>query len=198
MSAGNLLETPKKIYLSSDSRHPSCCRLCGSVKDVKYCKNLFAKANKELLTAAEDVYGRPLPRKEQEELRPHLLCRPCERRLKNYKEFRAMITESQNYFERSERVKRCIDVSPSAPRTLKSAKDQKTSRRGLSFAVVADEEPLSEQTLTENEVRKGKYIYIVPVLNVLRERQQSARYFGFRVLDKIFTPQYYFSHFHSE
>ena len=84
------------------------------------------------------------------------LCRPCERRLKNFTEFKGIISESQRYFERSERVKRCIDVSPSAPRTLKTAKDQKTSRRGLSFPAVAAEEQLSVQSCTEKEVRTGK------------------------------------------
>ena len=33
-----------------------------------------------LLAAAEDIYGRP---SRQDKLLPHLLCRPCERRLKN-------------------------------------------------------------------------------------------------------------------
>ena len=36
----------------------SCCRLCGSVKDVTYCKNLLSKANEELQAMAEAVYGR--------------------------------------------------------------------------------------------------------------------------------------------
>ena len=157
MSQCNPVQTPKKNYRSSSNRNPSCCRLCGFVKDVNYCKNLFAEANKQLLAVAEEVYGRPLLRKYQnEELRPHQLCRPCERRLKNFKEFKGIISESQRYFERSERVKRCIDVLPSAPRTLKTAKDQKTSRRGLSFPAVAAEEQLSVQSCTEKEVRTGK------------------------------------------
>ena len=32
------LQMPRIIPLSSDSRNPSCCRLCGLVKDVTYCK----------------------------------------------------------------------------------------------------------------------------------------------------------------
>ena len=112
MSDGNILLTPKKTYQLSDNGNQSCCRLCGSVKDFKYCKNLFKKSNEELLTAAEAVYGGTLPRNE---LRPHLLCRPCERRLNNFKAFRAMITESQSHFQRSDRVKRCIEASPSRP-----------------------------------------------------------------------------------
>ena len=142
----------EKIYQSSNNRNSSCCRLCGLLKDVNYCKNLFVEANKQLLAVAEDIYGRSLLRKVNEELRPHLLCRPCERRLKNFKGFKGIISQSQRYFERGERVKRCIDVSP---QTLKTAKDQKTSRRGLSFPTVADEE-LSVQSCTEKEVRTGK------------------------------------------
>ena len=130
-----------------------CCRLCGSVNDFKYCKNLFKKSNEELLAAAEAVYGGTLPRNE---LRPHLLCRPCERRLNNFKAFRAMIIKSQSRFQRSDTVKRCIETSPSAPRTLKSAKDDSTTRRrrgrrGLNFAI--DNKDLPS---TEKEVRKRK------------------------------------------
>ena len=156
MSQCNPVQTSKIIYEFSSNRNPSCCRLCGFVKDVNYCKNLFAEANKQLLVVAGEVYGRPLLRKVNEELRPHLLCRPCERRLKNFKEFKGIISESQRYSAGSERVKRCIDVSPSAPRTLKTAKDQKTSRCGLSFPAVAAEEQLSVQSCTEKEVRTGK------------------------------------------
>ena len=59
MSQCNPVQTPKKIYQSSSYRNPSCCRLCGFVKDVNYCKNLFAEAEKQLLAMAEEVYGRP-------------------------------------------------------------------------------------------------------------------------------------------
>ena len=82
------------------------------LRTFKYRKNLFKKSNEQLLAAAEVVYGGTLP---GNELRPHLLCRPCERRLNNFKAFRAMITESQSHFQRSDRVKRCIQVSLSAP-----------------------------------------------------------------------------------
>ena len=68
-----------------------CCRLCGSVKDVLHCKNLFKMATKELLALAKAVFGG----------------------LNNLRAFKAMITESQSHFQRSERqerVKRCIEV----------------------------------------------------------------------------------------
>ena len=54
----------------------SCCRLFKSVEDVSCSKNIY----RALLAAVEDIYGRPL---RQDKLLPHLLCRPCERRLKN-------------------------------------------------------------------------------------------------------------------
>ena len=52
-SGNNSLQTPKKTYTSSVI---SCCRLCGSVKDVLHCKNLFKKATEELLALAEAVF----------------------------------------------------------------------------------------------------------------------------------------------
>jgi len=142
MSGDNILQTPKKTYTLSVIGNQSCCRLCSLVKDVSHCKNLFKKANEQLLATAEAVFGGTLQRKE---LRPHLVCRPCERRLNNFRAFRAMITESQSHLQRSERherVKRCIEVSPLTPRTLKSAKDG-TTRRGLNFAVDAENQDLS-------------------------------------------------------
>ena len=145
MSSDN---TPKKTYTSSFIK---CCRLCGSVKDALHC--LFKKATKELLALAEAVFGGTLQR---HELRPNLVCRPCERRLNNFRAFKAMITESQSHFqrnERQERVKRCIEVSPSAPRTLKSAKDG-TTRRGLNFAGGAENEGFISST--NQEVKKIK------------------------------------------
>lgn len=141
---------PKKTYTSSVI---SCCRLCGSVKDVLHCKNLFKKVTKELLALAEAAFGGTL---QHHELRPHLVCRPCERRLNNFRAFKAMITESQSHFQRSERqerVKKCTEVSPSAPRTLKSAKDG-TTRRGLNFADSAENRGFTSST--NQEVRKIK------------------------------------------
>ena len=129
MASGVHPQTPKKTYKSSASGKLSCCRLCRSTSEVHF-KNIFAKANRVLLIAAEDVYGQSL-RKEDD--LPHLLCRPCERRLKTFREFKLKITETQDSFERA---KRCIEVSPSVPRTLsKSAKDssERSSRRGLDF-----------------------------------------------------------------
>ena len=130
MSSGNLPRTPKKVYKSSGS---SCCRLCKSVGDTSCWKNLFGKGNRALLATAEIIYGSPLI---QDKTLPHLLCRPCERRLKNFENFRVAIKESQSSFQR---VKRCIEISPSVTRTLpKSAKDSNSRRRELCFQPRAD------------------------------------------------------------
>ena len=61
MSGDNSLQTPKKTYTSSVIR---CLGLCGSVKDVLHCKNVFKKATDELLALAEAVFGGTLQRHE--------------------------------------------------------------------------------------------------------------------------------------
>lgn len=119
--------TPPKKYKSIHIGTSSCCTLCKSTGEIHF-KNLFAKANRVLLTTAEDILGKSL---EKGEL-AHLLCRPSERRLNNFRSFKATTIESQSSFER---VKRCVEVSPSVPRPMsKSLTDsEKSSRRGLSF-----------------------------------------------------------------
>lgn len=72
MSGDNSLQMPKKTYTSSVI---SCCRLCGSAKDILHGKNLFKKATEELLALAEAAFGGFLQR---DELRPHLVCKSCE------------------------------------------------------------------------------------------------------------------------
>ena len=112
-----------------------------------------------LLAAAEDIYGRPL---RQDNLLPHLLCRPCERRLKNFIAFKTVISESQRSFET---VKRCTEISPSVPRTLaKSSRESEgESRRGLNFFTV----PSSPG----KEVKKLCYIIFFPDLILVTSRQ---------------------------
>ena len=105
-----------------------CYRLYRSTGEVHF-KNIFAKGNRALLSTAEEIYGWRL---EKDDL-PHLLCRPCGRRLKSFQEFKLRITVTQDSVER---VKRCIEVSPSVTQTSsKSAKDsvQRSTRRGLNF-----------------------------------------------------------------
>ena len=131
MSSGSPPKTLKKIYKSVSSTFLNCCGLCKSFGDVSHWKNLFGKGNHALLAAVENIHGNPLLRIES---LPHLLCRPCEKRLKNFV-FKSTIIETEKSFNTEERIKRCIKVSPSTPRTLKSSKAQEERRscRGLSF-----------------------------------------------------------------
>ena len=110
-------ETPKKVYKTNEAVTVSCCRLCKAVGDTSRWRNLYSKGNRQLLAIAEEVYGNALQRSE---FLPHLLCRPCERRLNNFTVFKSTIFESQASFEL--KVKRCIEESPSAPHTIKSLK----------------------------------------------------------------------------
>ena len=71
-------KTPKKISAAS-SNATSSCRLCKSVGNSAHCKTFFGKANRTFLVGAEEIYGSSLHRRE---LLPHLLSRPCKRRLK--------------------------------------------------------------------------------------------------------------------
>ena len=72
MLNGSIQQTPKKISKSStiSTANISCCRLCKSVGDVSCSKNIYAKGNRALLAAAEDIYRRPL---RQDKLLPQLL-----------------------------------------------------------------------------------------------------------------------------
>ena len=115
MLSGINPQTPKKTYKATAGVILCCCRLCRSTGEVHF-KNIFAKGNRALLSTAEEIYGRSL-----EKDLAHLVCRPCERRLKSFQEFKSKITVTQDSFER---VKRCIEVSPCVTRTSsENAKD---------------------------------------------------------------------------
>ena len=51
---GQMSKTPRKMHLAS-SNATSSSRLCKSVGNFSYCKNLFGKANHTLLLAAGDL-----------------------------------------------------------------------------------------------------------------------------------------------
>ena len=81
---------------------------------------------------------------------PHLVCRPCERRLDNFMKFKNMICDNQDSMMRQ---KRCIELSPSAPTAdEKSAKTDtlrgksSQSRQSLSSSFETYDLPL-EPTL---------------------------------------------------
>lgn len=83
-------ETQKKIYTSFTNRNidPKSCRLCRSIGDSSHRANIFKPSNKELLMIAENLYGRIL---RKDTGLPSLVCRPCERQLKNVIKFKKLI-----------------------------------------------------------------------------------------------------------
>lgn len=129
-------QTPKKFLYSADS---SLCRVCATLCDRDHSNNLLSERNCGLLAVAETLHGKPLPRGDFH----HLVCRPCSRRLNNTKLLQDQIDKSQASFESkmSERFKRCIEISPSAPKTIKrlrisaSTTATTSTKRGLSFSV---------------------------------------------------------------
>jgi hypothetical protein len=136
-------ETPKKVYraFTDSAIDPSSCRLCRAVGDAGHRKNIFKPSNQALLKIAEQLCGHPIV---QDSSLPHLLCRPCERRLNHTLEFQKVIVETEKLFQQrqsSVRVKRCIDVSPSVSRQPKSLSRRNTrpsSRTSLDFGSCQD------------------------------------------------------------
>jgi hypothetical protein len=105
-------ETPKKRYFKSTTAgvYSSSCRLCKAVVDKNHCKDLFKSSNRTVLNNVENIYGNNLP---QDNSLPHLICRPCERRLTNAITFKSVITKMQKSLEQEIRSKRCLELSPS-------------------------------------------------------------------------------------
>ena len=101
MSSSGVPKTPKKVYKSVGGNVLNCCRLCKSFGDVSHWKNLFGKGNRALLAAAENIHGNTLLRSES---LPHLLCRPCERRLNNFIVSKSTIIEAQKSLNTGERI----------------------------------------------------------------------------------------------
>ena len=145
--------TPKKLYAKSTPKENiSRCRLCNSVQDPKRCKNLFGSANKVILQHAESIYANKLP---QAYGFPHLVCRPCERRLNNAIVFKNCIAETQKTLEKDTRSKRCIEESPSAIKSAPKVLARESRRLSTDFsgagANVEDES--QHDTLTTPSVR---------------------------------------------
>ena len=90
------------------------------------------------------------------ELKPGLLCRSCERWENSFRVFRALITESQSYFERGERVKRFIVVTtPSAPGVGSSNFAERELLCGLHFAVLSHIKELDLSSI-ERRIQREK------------------------------------------
>ena len=74
------MATWKKLYPVGGGIDLYSCRLCGSIGDSRYCKNLFREANRDILDFVQQVHGDVLPR---DKTLPQLVCRSCERKVKN-------------------------------------------------------------------------------------------------------------------
>ena len=86
-------DTPKKLYVRSAFKDViSSCRLCKSVVDKRHSKDLFSAKNRLILSNAQVLYGKDL---HKDSALPHLICRPCERRLENAIKFKKIIEETQ-------------------------------------------------------------------------------------------------------
>lgn len=152
--------TPTKIYKKTTLSTPniSRCRLCNTVQDSKHCKNLFSTANEAILQRAELIYGENIP---QVHGFPHLICRPCERRLNNAISFKNVITETQKLLRKDARLKRCIEFSPSVigqpPKVL--VRDA-SRRRSIDFGVGMTDE--TQQNLpTASTVSFHYYVFLL-------------------------------------
>ena len=101
--------TPKKLYTKQkESKVESRCRLCNRITDPGHSKNIFRVQNQAILHNAEIFYGANLP---QDSNLPHLICAPCERRLKNVTEFKKVITDTQRELQENLRTKCCVEIS---------------------------------------------------------------------------------------
>ena len=126
--------TPKKFYKTSEGGiQSSSCRLCLKICDVTHVKKLFRPANANILKLAEDCLGDVLVRDEN---LPQNICKPCERRLTNYKALKDVILKSQNALKLQLRTKRCPEPSPSSLPARKKIRQVQVSspRRSLSFS----------------------------------------------------------------
>ncbi|XP_028417961.1 uncharacterized protein LOC114542661 [Dendronephthya gigantea] len=196
--------TPKKLYekRTKSTGGISRCRLCNSVTNTKYSKNLYRAQNRAILHDAESFYGEKLP---QNDSLPHLICAPCERRLNNAVKFKKIVEETQRVLRGDVREKRCIDISPSIqkpPTKVRSTSSTESSRRrSLDFTTATGEKTLHEKPdshvgvrpLLDNQILVEAHKELIEVArrsdaSVLRERSfdgLSAEDWMSKVLDEL-------------
>ena len=107
---------PKKLYPKKlqTPELSSACRLCKAVVDKKHCRDLFKSSNRAVLSDVQEIFGGTF---QQDNSLSHLICRLCERRLKNGIQFKRVIEETQKALAESTRSKRCAaEFSPSVER----------------------------------------------------------------------------------
>ena len=133
-------ETPKKLYRSPSSLiDSSACRVCRAVGDTSHRKNIFKHSNQVLLKTAKQICRHSII---YEANLPHMICRPCERRLNNTRDFQKVILETEQLFHQSQaRFKRCIEVSLSIsqpPRSHLSTSPARSARRSPRISLSFD------------------------------------------------------------
>ena len=100
------------VYEAQSLDNNSTCRLCKSVGDPAHRYSLYSKTNSEILCSAENIYGEVLPNKPE---LPKLICRPCERRVRNFVAFRKTIVETQSTLTKFKRLSKDSPSSVSHP-----------------------------------------------------------------------------------
>ena len=130
------MTTPKKLYPVEGRIDLSSCRLCWSIGDSRYCKNLFREVNRDILDFVQQVHGGVLP---QDKTLPQLVCRSCERKVKNAAIVEKTIAETQRLLvEKKSRAKRGVSSYLRQPPHLNQRIAQKFPReRGLTFEACA-------------------------------------------------------------
>ena len=129
------MDTPKKLYPVEGGIDLSSCRLCGSIGDSRYCKNLFREVNRDILDFVQQIHGDVLPR---DKTLPQLVCRSCERKVKNAATVKKTIAETQRLLvEKKSRAKRCIELSPSATAPKPKNRAKVSARTNLTFEACA-------------------------------------------------------------
>ena len=103
-------QTPTKIYPNNSTIIDlSACRLCQKTGDTSHSKNLFKSS---VWKQTEELLAENIP---NDSKLPHLVCRPCERKVTAFSAFKQMVKETQKSFK-DVRVKRCLEMSPSVQR----------------------------------------------------------------------------------
>ena len=135
-----------KLYKKQpDLKVISRCRLCNCVANPQYSKNLFRDSNRALLRSTEDILGGELTR---DSSLPYLVCRPCERRVMNFCQFRGVIIETQRLLQQGVHTKRCIELSPSVAKPSPKVRAACSShRRSIDFSDVVDESQNSQVSI---------------------------------------------------
>lgn len=112
------MATPQKTYYENNN----VCRLCADGKDYERSTNIFSE-KKKIAQDINDILG---IRVTEDDGLPCTVCRKCEGKLRNFKEFINLVQETQQNLKG--RTKRCQNFSPSIePPGKKSVSSRKNT-----------------------------------------------------------------------